>query len=111
MDNLILRLEQLSQSVIEQLEEISYEELVAFVDCRQPILDEMSSVNATQSLNPNQKHRIQALVRNDAIIEARMTALKQEASDWLRQRDAAKVQRNAYESAYAMDSMLMDQRK
>lgn len=111
MDNFILNLENLSQSVLERLGEISYEELVTFVDSRQLILDEMSVAIATQMLSPSQKIRIQELVRNDALIETRMKELQKEASDWLRQRDAAKVQRNAYESAYAVDSMLMDQRK
>lgn len=111
MDDLLLALEKLSQSVVEQLDHISYEELVAFVDLRQPILDEMSAIISTESLRQDQKERIQVLLRNDALVEARMRAFKQEASDWLRQRDAAKVQRSAYETNYAMDSILMDKRK
>ncbi|MGM1050435.1 MAG: hypothetical protein ACQEXX_30555 [Bacillota bacterium] len=111
MDNLILNLEKLSQSVVEQLDQITYEELVAFVESRQPILDEMSALISNGALSQRQRDRIQELLHNDMLIEARMRSLKQEASDWLRQRDAAKIQRNAYESAYSVDSLLMDQRK
>ncbi|UNK18061.1 hypothetical protein MNQ98_27220 [Paenibacillus sp. N3/727] len=111
MDNLILNLEKLSQSVLEQLDQTTYEELVAFVESRQPILDEMSVIISNGALSQHQRDRIQKLLHNDMLIEARMRSLKQEASDWLRQRDAAKIQRNAYESAYSVDSLLMDQRK
>lgn len=111
MDNLILKLEKLSQSVVERLDQTTYEELVAFVESRQPILDEMSALISNGALSQRQRDRIQELLHNDMLIEARMRSLKQEASDWLRQRDAAKIQRNAYESAYSVDSLLMDQRK
>ncbi|WP_106767241.1 hypothetical protein [Paenibacillus faecalis] len=111
MDDLILKLEKLSQSVVERLEESTYEELVSFVEARQPVLDEMSKRMSNNKLNQEQKQRIQELLRHDKLVEARMRALKQEASDWLIQRDAAKMQRNAYETTYYADSYLMDQRK
>lgn len=111
MDKLIGQLEELNETVVCRLEETEYEELIEFVDRRQSVLDEMTVLMLRSTLTSAQKQRIQKLLQYDELIRGRMELLKQEASDWLRQRDQAKVQRSAYESAYSQDSILMDRRK
>ena len=94
-----------------RLEEVSYEELADLTELRQSVIDKLAVEIDKSPLNPEQKQRIHQLIKGDQLILSRMEDLKQEASQWLIQRDLAKTRRNAYEAAYAYDSMLMDQRK
>lgn len=45
------------------------------------------------------------------IAKQHIQTLKQEAQNWLVQRNIARSQRNAYESNYTPDSVLMDRMK
>ncbi len=111
MDNLILELERLNHSVIENLQEIPYEKLVEFTELRQDVVEKMMARACMSPLNTEQKHRISEIVATDSLIRNRMETLKEEASKWLQQRGLAKTRRNAYEVTYNLDSVLMDQRK
>jgi len=61
--------------------------------------------------SPAQKQAINRILEHDSTILAQMNALRLEAQDWLQKRNQAKVQRNAYESSYTPDSILMDRKK
>lgn len=111
MDNLIQELEKLCVAVMNRIEEIPYEDLLEYTEKRQPILDELAIRISENPLTPLQKQYIQNILQYDQEIKSRMLDYKLEASNWLRQRDAVKAQRNAYESSYSYDSMIMDQRK
>ncbi|OAB37684.1 hypothetical protein PMSD_08995 [Paenibacillus macquariensis subsp. defensor] len=111
MDKLIYELEEMSQALIPRLDRVSFEELSGFADQRQHLIDSIAKGLKEQALNVEQKERLKNVMQSDAIIRGRMEALRDEASDWLLQRGQAKVQRNAYESVYSADSILMDRKK
>jgi hypothetical protein len=111
MDKLIQELEKLSVAIMNRIGEVSYEELLEYTEKRQPVLDELAMRISENPLTPVQKQSLQNILQYDQKIKSRMIDFKLEASNWLRQRDAVKVQRNAYESSYSFDSMIMDQRK
>lgn len=111
MDNLISSLESLTESVTSRLQEITYEELELFIEQRQQIIDEINVQKIQQSYTQEQFERLNRIVQNDTHILGRMSTLKTEASNWLQQREQAKVRRNAYEAAYSPDSLLMDRRE
>ncbi|WMT40658.1 hypothetical protein RE628_26540 [Paenibacillus sp. D2_2] len=110
MDELLVQLDQITRSVSSSLNQMSSDELVAFVEQRQLIVDQIV-VNASRiSLNHSQQEKLGSILEFDQMIRQRMEQLKLEASDWLMQRDQAKQQRSAYETSYASDSILMDRR-
>lgn len=111
MDELIQSLDQLTRAILDHLDETTYEELEAFVEERQELVDSIAEQSAICRATPAQKQEIHRILDHDPIILDRMNALRVEAQDWLQKRNQAKVQRNAYEAAYTPDSFLMDRRK
>ncbi|MGG1615998.1 hypothetical protein [Paenibacillus sp. NRS-1781] len=104
-------MEEVTQQFINRLNETSYEEVEQFVELRQMKVDKLLSHLHNQSLTPEQKQKLESILNHDELIGQRMQFLKNEAKDWLVQRNMAKAQRNAYESSYTPDSILMDKRK
>lgn len=111
MDELIRGLDQLTQEILERLQETAYEELEAFVEDRQELVDSIAEQVELGNWTPAQKQEINRILEHDHVILGRMNALRLEAKDWLYKRNQAKVQRNAYEAAYTPDSFLMDRKK
>lgn len=111
MDKLIQELEKLSVAIMNRIGEVSYEELLEYTEKRQPVLDEIAMRISENPPTPVQKQSLQNILQYDQEIKSRMMDYKLEASNWLQQRDAVKAQRNAYETSYSFDSLLMDQRK
>ncbi|WP_339318582.1 hypothetical protein [Paenibacillus sp. FSL R10-2734] len=111
MDELIESLKELTLGITDRLEETTYEELEAFVEDRQELVDSIAEQTAICKSSPAQKQEINRILEFDNVILDRMNALRLEAQDWLQKRNQAKVQRSAYEAAYTPDSFLMDRRK
>ncbi|ETT41080.1 hypothetical protein C161_00445 [Paenibacillus sp. FSL R5-192] len=110
MDELITDLEELTQELMLQLEEVDSDELERFVNKRQFIIDSMLGQENRQATLPQQA-RLQKIMEYDHAILIRMNSLKIEAKDWLIQRNQAKVQKNAYEASYAVDSIIVDTKR
>lgn len=87
------------------------EELESFVEQRQILVDAIGHEVENCQPTPAQKETIRRIMEHDPAIVARMNAHRLEAKDWLQKRNQAKVQRNAYESGYSPDSILMDRKK
>nr|WP_154984720.1 hypothetical protein [Paenibacillus xylanexedens] len=111
MDNLIAELEQLTSQIMLQIHEVSSEALEAFVDQRQAIIDLMLERTGGREATVAEQTRLKAIMENDQAILKRMNDLKIEAKDWLIQRNQAKVQKNAYEVSYAVDSIIVDTKR
>ncbi|RXZ83489.1 hypothetical protein EBB07_06685 [Paenibacillaceae bacterium] len=111
MDDLITRLENHNEEILLNLSETSYEALSEFVEMRQEIIDEMARIIAEHPLSEAQQNRIHQIQQSEESIRIRMFELKNEAADWLRNREQVKTQRKAYENVYAADSILMDRKK
>ncbi|WP_348620770.1 hypothetical protein [Paenibacillus polymyxa] len=104
-------MEQLTQQFIIRLNETNYEEVEIFVEVRQMKVDKLLNVLENSPMTEEQKQKLESILSHDALIDQHMQSLKQEAQNWLVQRNMAKSQRSAYESNYTPDSFLMDRRK
>ncbi|ETT80091.1 hypothetical protein C173_00460 [Paenibacillus sp. FSL R7-277] len=111
MDNLLQELEVLTRAMNYQLEDATYEELEAFVEQRQKLVEAIGGEVENCQMTPAQKEILRRILEHDPAIVARMNALRLEAKDGLQKRNQAKAQRNAYETAYTPDSILMDRKK
>lgn len=111
MDNLLQELEQLTLAINAQLMGATPEELEAFVEQRQILVDAIGEEVEKCQMTSAQKDVLRRIMEHDPAIVARMNAHRLEAKDWLQKRNQAKVQRNAYEAGYAPDSILMDRKK
>ena len=110
MDELLTMLEELTQRVVVNLEQVDYEQLHQFVKERQELVDLMSGLQDTE-LTKLQSARLVNILDYDRTISNRMVFLKEEAGNWLSQRQMAKFQQGAYETRYVPDSILMDYKK
>ncbi|MEK4158954.1 flagellar protein FliT [Paenibacillus odorifer] len=104
-------MDQLTREIEERLQETTYEELEAFVDERQKLVDSIAEEATICRTTLAQKQEINRILEHDNVILNRMNTLRLEAQDWLQKRNQAKTQRNAYEAAYTPDSFLMDRKK
>ncbi|QUL54542.1 flagellar protein FliT [Paenibacillus tritici] len=111
MDELINQLECLTKNISGQLPESTYEELEAFVEQRQKLVEAIGEEVENCQMTPAQKEILRRILEQDPAIMARMNAHRLEAQDFLQKRGQAKIQRNAYETAYTPDSFLMDRKK
>ncbi|ASA24485.1 flagellar protein FliT [Paenibacillus donghaensis] len=111
MDEWIKRLEQLTDNMMGLLYETTYEELEAFVEERQELVNKIGDLVVSCQPSDAQKREIGRMLERDSEILARMNALRLEAQDWLQKRNQAKAQRSAYEAGYTPDSFLMDRKK
>nr|WP_110000863.1 hypothetical protein [Paenibacillus pabuli]PWW37454.1 hypothetical protein DET56_109341 [Paenibacillus pabuli]PXW05596.1 hypothetical protein DEU73_108340 [Paenibacillus taichungensis]RAI98868.1 hypothetical protein DET54_1035 [Paenibacillus pabuli] len=97
--------------MMDELYKTDYEQLEAFVEERQVIIDGLVEQFSLQPASVTEKVKIEQLLGNDHEIIARMNVLRLEAQEWLYRRGQAKTQRKAYESGYTPDSFLMDKKK
>lgn len=107
----INQLENLTKNTLSSLYNLDFEQLEAFIEERQVVVDQLLQHFSDTQASEREKEVIQRLVEQDSEILARMNTLRLEAQDWLHKRGQAKVQRNAYEAGYTPDSFLMDKRK
>jgi hypothetical protein len=111
MDNHVERLVEMTHDILAQLQYCSYEEMDAFVAKRQILIDQLEQLTKEKPFSAMEKVHLQELLVADSAIIDRMQQLKTEAANWLQHRGLAKAQRNAYESGYTPNSILMDRKK
>ncbi|MCM3128286.1 hypothetical protein ACFQ3J_18300 [Paenibacillus provencensis] len=100
------QLETQAASIVNRLEQITFEELERFTEEREELVNLMQ-VHSTQ-INTASKDRIKVLLDYDTAILAKMNLFKLEASDWLNRKATIKEQRTAYNNNYTPDSMFFD---
>lgn len=107
----IAQLQQLTQTLMNELYETDFKQIELFVEKREGLVEKLANHFSTDPASSEEKNEIEQILRNDSEIVARMNVLRLEAQEWLHKRGQAKTQRNAYEVAYTPDSFLMDRKK
>jgi len=102
------QLDSLTTTLVQKIENVSYEELALFSDQREQLI--LSIQGTGEILNGILRQRLQKLSSFDSIILSRMNDFKYEASEWLSKQGAIKEQKNAYNSNYIANSMFFDQK-
>ncbi|MCK6075675.1 hypothetical protein [Paenibacillus silvae] len=96
----------LTLQVIHRLDVINYEEMASFVDQRESLVNNMKADGI--QLNESDKAKVEQLLEYDQILINKMSLLKNEAASWLNKQGTIRVQKNAYSSNYAPDSLFFD---
>ncbi|WP_226000517.1 hypothetical protein [Paenibacillus sp. BJ-4] len=109
IQDLIQALKKVTIETTKRLSIIEEEELVAFVDRRQEIVHAMEKYRTF--LTEEDKQEIGLILDMDGPILKRMNKLKDEAGSWMEKKGSIRVQQNAYQRAYSVDSLFIDQRK
>ncbi|GAB7055692.1 MULTISPECIES: flagellar protein FliT [Paenibacillus] len=111
MDELIQELEQLMGDWMQSLSNMTYEEISAYVDSREQIIERMKS----HSLSPTERNkytaRVQRLLQHDALILAKMNELRDEGLQGTSKINRGRLQKTAYETEFVLDSVFFDRKK
>ncbi|TDF93485.1 hypothetical protein [Paenibacillus piri] len=113
MDRLITELEELTRQGLEQIEQMTYESVVEFIERRSRIIDDLANLNADKSEKLFFLERVNRVIGYDPVFIQRMNELKEEARIHLAKLETGRVQRNAYdyESVYETESLFFDKKK
>ncbi|CAM4392416.1 hypothetical protein [Saccharibacillus endophyticus] len=107
--SLLDQLQFMAESTIERLDEMDEEDFEHFADLRQQLTERI--VSARSEITDQEREQISYILKFDQPILQRMQSLKDEAGHWMEQQGKIKVQKGAYQQAYAANSMFFDHRK
>ncbi|MGU3471494.1 hypothetical protein ACLBWT_10135 [Paenibacillus sp. D51F] len=111
MDKLIEELEELTRDCLPALNSNGYVELYDFVQKRGQLVEQLVEAAARRNPSEEEKQRVKQLLGLDPDFQGAIQSRLDEASEWLAQRNRAKVQLNAYENPYDADAILMDKKR
>ncbi|MDO7906572.1 hypothetical protein Q5741_09080 [Paenibacillus sp. JX-17] len=98
-----------TEALSSRLDSCTWEELSLFVQERGELVSLVHE--GKLELTSKVSDELARILFYDEQISKQMKKYKQEAAQWLVQRQTSKIQRNAYELNYAPDSILMDKKK
>nr|WP_150959397.1 flagellar protein FliT [Aneurinibacillus sp. XH2] len=111
MENLIENLEQLTKSIVDNLDSATYEQLEDFVQRRGEIIATLKTIPFSKISTNSYREQIQSILKYDSIIVARMEELRQEANERLTKISIGRQQKVGYEAVGPYDSVFFDQKK
>ncbi|MBE7898980.1 hypothetical protein G7L40_10925 [Paenibacillus polymyxa] len=109
IQDLIQVLKEMTIETTNRISIIEEEELVSFVERRQEIVHAMEKYR--NFLTEEDKQEIGYILDMDEPILDRMNKLKDEAGSWMEKKGNIRIQQNAYQRAYSVDSLFIDHRK
>ncbi|MBW4081661.1 hypothetical protein [Paenibacillus sp. S150] len=108
-EQLLEELRELSSQTVRDIAVLDTDELVDFVERREEIVVAMKPYLALMS--DAAKEIIKQMLVDERVILDRMYQLKNEAGEWLQNLGNVRVQQNAYQQSYSIDSLFIDHRK
>lgn len=109
MEVFIGQLEAITATLLQNIEQSSYEELAAFSDQRELVVIQI--IESEEVISYEHNKRLTRLGEYDQLILSKMQGYKNEASTWLSKQGAIREQKNAYGAAYNADSYFVDHKK
>ncbi|QGQ93534.1 hypothetical protein EHS13_00640 [Paenibacillus psychroresistens] len=112
MDNLLIRLEKLSNDLLQHFQAVSFEELTSFMEEREAIFNEFDNLEVLPSDKIKYRDIVNRIVGLDPIIVTKMEQLKKEAEQELNKVTSGRLQKNAYDGEHHLaDGIFFDKKK
>jgi hypothetical protein len=111
MHNLVEALQDMTERMAEQIDHVSEEQILFFIDQRELIVQQLQSMNISESDKQHYGTVVGSLLKHDPIILGKLEQLHTEAASGLQRVNFARLQTNAYQTAYTPDSYYFDKRK
>ncbi|KWX73796.1 hypothetical protein AMQ84_22360 [Paenibacillus riograndensis] len=108
-DILFAELQVISAQAIKDIAIMDEDDLTAFVDRREKIVDAMKPF--LPMISAETKQLIEQMLQDEKVIVNRMHELKNEAGEWLQNLGTVRIQQNAYHQSFSIDSLFIDHRK
>ncbi|MFD2615563.1 hypothetical protein [Paenibacillus gansuensis] len=111
MPKSLSELEEHTQQWIGQIELLSVEEMVQYVDKREELIQQILNSDQIEINAEHFRDRIVNLLLNDHVILNKMQQLKEESLHNFNMAAMARKQKNRYEENFISDSIFFDQKK
>jgi hypothetical protein len=112
VDSLVESLQAITENIVDQLDCVTEEQIVLFIDQREAIIQQLRDLEITVANREQYGTAVLKVLEYDPIITAKLEQLRSEAEDNMGKSSIAKVQNTAYNSTYSSDnSYYFDERK
>lgn len=111
MNEHVYRLAEITLLTVEKLNEMSFEELVEFVEARGELIHKLNQSSADAYKDEKTQILLKETLHQDAAILGRMKELREEASQHLMKIGSARKYNQSYENNYYSGSAFVDQKK
>jgi hypothetical protein len=110
VEEIMNRIENVTNQMITDLESASYIDLADFVDERDQWITELLAVHESQDLVPYES-RILRILEQDKLLSARIIDFKEEAQKAIQKFQAAEKYKQVYDKEYTLDSVFFNRKK
>lgn len=111
MYSLIQSLKDITEHMLEQLDQFTEEQIVFFIDQREQIVQQLQKLDITEADRQQYGSIVQGVLQHDNVITTKLEELRSGASEGIQKVSVARVQNTAYSTPYTPDSYYFDKKK
>ena len=111
MRNLVETLKEMTERMVEQIDEVTEEQILFFIEQREQIVHSIQQTPITEAEIQQFGSTIRAILKSDPIIIGKLEELRTEAGQGLQKVGVARIQNHAYGNPYSADSYYFDKKK
>jgi prephenate dehydrogenase len=110
LEEIVHRVELITNQMVERLDSASYEDLADFIDERDRLLVELQVVQESSD-SASYKSSILRILEQDKLLGAKMMLFKEEAQKAIEKFQAAEKYKQVYDKEYTIDSVFFNKKK
>jgi uncharacterized protein YjfI (DUF2170 family) len=111
MHSLVHSLQVITESMVAQLDDVTEEQIIFFIDQREQIVQQLQKLDITEVDRQQYGSVVHGVLRHDKAIASKLEELRSGASDDIHKVSVARVQNTAYSAPYIQDSYYFDKKK
>jgi hypothetical protein len=111
MDELVSQLAEVTNRLVERIEQVTEEEILIFLDERDSVIDRMKLDQISENDRNRYRPRVMDILQHDQRILSRLNLLRNEAMEGISKLEAGKRQKTGYDTTYSHDSIYFDRKK
>ena len=111
MHSLVASLQTITEHMVQQLDSVSEEQILFFIDQREQIVEQLKQLDITEADQQQYGSIVRGVLQYDPLITTKLEELRTAAVDGFQKIGVAKVQHTAYSTPYIPDSYYFDKKK
>ncbi len=111
MHNLVHSLQAITEHMVSQLDYVTEEQIIFFIDQREEIVLQLQQIEITDADRQEYGSIVQGVLQHDNVITTRLEELRSGVSEDIQKVSVARVQNTAYSTPYIQDSYYFDKKK
>lgn len=111
MHSLIHSLQAITDNMIAQLDHVTEEQIIFFVDQREQLVQQLQQIHITDAERQQYRSIVRGVLQHDNVITSKLEELRSGASEGIQKVNVARVQNTAYSTPFTPDSYYFDKKK